>query len=96
MDPDHRLAMRSVYPLLRSRNAGVVLGVCALHASCGSQSDSINNQIARALVRILRNHREIQYVVLNSILTLARNRPYIFRPYLSEFFMKASDPVFNR
>lgn len=96
MEPDHRLALKSAYPLLRSRNAGVVLGVCNLQNSCGSQSDNMSNQLAKALVRILRNHREIQFVVLTSIITMARERPYIFRPYMSEFFMKSDDPVFNR
>jgi AP-3 complex subunit beta len=37
LDPDHRLALRSSLPLLKSRNSGVVLGVCALHYYCGPQ-----------------------------------------------------------
>lgn len=96
LDPDHRLVLRSAFPLLKSRNSGVVLGVCALHYYCSAQGDRNNQQVGKALVRILRNHREIQYVVLTSIHTMARDRPVIFRPFLSEFFVKSSDPVFNR
>ena len=96
MEPDHRLALKSAYPLLRSRNAGVVIGVCALQHTCGSQSDNMSHQLAKALVRILRNHREIQFVVLTSIANMSREKPYIFRTYLSDFFMKSGDPTFIR
>lgn len=94
LDPDHRLVLKSSLPLLKSRNAGVVLGVCSLHYYCGTQSNQTSQQIGKALVRILRNRREVQYVVLNCISTMARERPLTFRPFLSEFFVKSTDPVF--
>lgn len=53
-------------------------------------------QIGKALVRILRNRRELQYVILSCIRTMAQEHPAIFRPFLSELFIKESDPVFNR
>lgn len=96
LDPDHRLVLRSSLPLLKSRNAGVVLAVCALQYYCGPQSDSTTQQVGKALVRILRNRREIQYVVLTCISTMAQERPALFRPFLSDFFIKATDPVFNK
>ena len=96
IDPDHRLILRSSLPLLKSRNSGVVMSVCALHYYCGSQSSATNLQIGKALVRILRNHREIQYVVLSCISTMAQERPATFRPFISDFFIKGTDPVFNR
>ncbi len=96
LDPDHRLILRSSLPLLKSRNSGVVLAVCALHYYCGPQSDGTTQQIGKALVRILRNRREIQYVVLKCINTMAQERPAFFRPFLSDFFIKATDPVFNK
>ena len=37
LDPDHRLILKSSLPLLKSRNSGVVLSVCALHYYCGTQ-----------------------------------------------------------
>ena len=57
LDPDHRLALRSSLPLLKSRNSGVVLGVCALHYYCGAQGLATTQQVGKALVRILRNRR---------------------------------------
>lgn len=53
-------------------------------------------QIAKALVRILRNSREAQYLVLTTIKTIAEERPELFRPFLSDFFVKSTDPTFNR
>jgi AP-3 complex subunit beta len=96
LDPDHRLILRSSLPLLKSRNSGVVLAVCALHYYCGPQNDGTTQQIGKALVRILRNRREIQYVVLKCINTMAQERPAFFRPFLSDFFIKSTDPVFNK
>ena len=52
-----RLVLRSSQPLLKSRNSGVVLGVCMLHYYCGSHSTSITQQIGKSLVRILRDRR---------------------------------------
>ena len=51
--------------MLKSRNSGVVLAVCTTHYYCGSRTNSTMNQIAKAMVRILRNRREIQFVVLD-------------------------------
>lgn len=96
LDPDHRLILKSSLPLLKSRNAGVVLGVCTLHHYCGTQGNQTMQQIGKALVRILRNKREVQYVVLHSINSMAKERPQMFRSFLSDFFIKSTDPVFIR
>ncbi|CAM9328022.1 unnamed protein product, partial [Laminaria digitata] len=95
LDPDHRLLLRCSLPLLKSRNSGVVLAVCTTHYYCGSRTNSTMNQIAKAMVRILRNRREIQFVVLDAIRTMVTHSPSIFRPFLQEFFVKASDPLFT-
>lgn len=63
----HFAYYRCSLPLLKSRNSGVVLAVCTTHYYCGSRSGSTMNQIAKAMVRILRNRREIQFVVLDAI-----------------------------
>jgi AP-3 complex subunit beta len=96
LDPDHRLVLQSSLPLLKSRNSGVVLAVCTLHHYCGTQSATTTQLLAKAMVRVLRNRREMQYVVLSSINTMARERPDMFRPFLSDFFVKSTDPLFNR
>jgi len=96
LDPDHRLALRSSLPLLKSRNSGVVLGVCALHYYCGVLGPATAATLGRALVRILRNRNEIQYVVLKSIASMAAARPGMFSPFINDFFVKGTDADFNR
>jgi AP-3 complex subunit beta len=47
LDVDHRLVLKSSLPLLKSRNSGVVLAVCALHHYCGTHSTVIEGQLAK-------------------------------------------------
>jgi AP-3 complex subunit beta len=84
---DHRLFLRSSLPLLKSRNSGVVLSVCSLHYYCGVASVKVRSALGKALVRIHRNRREIQYVVLSSIRTLVGECPSAFTPFLNDFFV---------
>lgn len=92
LDDDHRLLLQSSMPLLKSRNAGVVLGVCSLLYYCGVSSVKARSAMGKALVRIHRGKREIQYVVLTSIRTLVQECPSAFAPFLHDFFVKALDP----
>ena len=96
LDPDHQLILKSSLPLLKSRNSGVVLAVCTLHYYCGNQQPQTLHKIGKALVRISRNQREVQYVVLHAMNRMARERPHLFRSFLTDFFVKATDPLFNR
>mmetsp|Transcript_19038 Transcript_19038/g.27963 ORF Transcript_19038/g.27963 Transcript_19038/m.27963 type:complete len:1413 (+) Transcript_19038:197-4435(+) len=93
---DHKLLLRSSLSLLMSRNAAVVLAVCSLHYYCGVASIKIRSAIGKALVRIHRDRREIQYVVLTSIRSLVSECPSAFTPFLDDFFIKAMDPSFTR
>jgi AP-3 complex subunit beta len=88
LDEDHRLLLDSSMLLLKSRNAGVVLSVCSLHYYCGVSSIKARSAIGKALVRIHRDRREIQYVVLTSIQTLVHECPSAFAPFLPDFFVK--------
>lgn len=96
LDEDHRLLLRSSIPLLKSRNSGVVLAVATLHYYCGTHSMATSTLIGKSLVRIMRNQREIQYVVLTVISSMATSRPDMFRPFLQEFFVRATDPAYAR
>lgn len=93
---NHRLLLRSSLPLLKSRNSAVVLSVCSLHYYCGVLSIKIRTAMGKALVRIHRDRREIQHVVLSSIKELVNECPSAFMPFLSDFFVKALDPSFTR
>ena len=96
VDPDHALLLSCSLPLLRSRNTGVVLAVAALHHYAGGPDPLVMTRVGRALVRCMRNHREIQYVLLANIVTLAGANPGMFRPYLRDFFVTSAEPAFVR
>lgn len=94
MDPDHRLLLTAAQPLLQSRNNGVVMAVATLYFYCAPYAEA--SRIGKPLVRILKGSRETQYVVLANIATMAATRPDLFQPYISEFFVSASEPSFVR
>jgi len=96
LDEDHKLLLQSSLPLLKSRNSAVVLAACSLHYHCGLASIKIRSALGKALVRIHRDRREIQYIVLMSIRTLVRECPSAFSPFLNDFFIKGMDPSFTR
>ncbi|EQC31352.1 hypothetical protein SDRG_10954 [Saprolegnia diclina VS20] len=96
LDEDHRLLLRSSIPLLKSRNSAVVLSVSTLHYYCGTQSTATCTLLGKSLVRIMRNQREIQYVVLSVIASMATARPDMFLPFLQDFFVRATDPSYTR
>ncbi|CAG5115388.1 unnamed protein product [Candidula unifasciata] len=91
MDPDHRLLLRQSKPLLNSRNAAVVMAVAQLYHHCAPKSEV--GTVARSLIRLLRCHREIQYVVLSNIASMTSKRRGIFEPYLKSFYVRSSDPL---
>ncbi len=87
MQDDHALLLRVSLPLLRSRNTGVVLAVAALQHYVGPRDRAIQGRVGRALVRVMRGHREITYVVLTNIVEFARAAPEMFRKYIKDFFI---------
>jgi AP-3 complex subunit beta len=93
---DHELLLRHTLPLLRSRNSAVVLAVAALHQQIGNGDRAVLHRIGRSLVRVMRNHREVQFVVLTNIVELARTTPELFVRYLKDFFIAESEPSFVR
>ncbi|XP_018578940.1 AP-3 complex subunit beta-2 [Anoplophora glabripennis] len=91
LDPDHRLLLRSTRPLLQSRNAAVVMSVAQLYHHAAPKSE--NPLAAKALVRLLRSHVEVQSVVLNAIASISAKNKGMFEPYLKTFFVRTSDPT---
>uniref|UniRef100_A0A8C5WBJ0 AP-3 complex subunit beta n=1 Tax=Leptobrachium leishanense TaxID=445787 RepID=A0A8C5WBJ0_9ANUR len=91
MDPDHRLLLRNTKPLLQSRNAAVVVAVAQLYWHLAPKSET--TLIAKSLVRLLRSHREVQYIVLQNIATMSLQRKGLFEPYLKSFYVRSTDPT---
>ncbi|XP_071965282.1 AP-3 complex subunit beta-2-like isoform X2 [Antedon mediterranea] len=94
MDADHRLLLRSAKPLLQSRNSAVVMAVAQLYHHIAPKSEV--GIVAKALVRLLRGHREVQSIVLSNIATLSAKRRGMFEPYLKSFFVRSNDPTHIR
>lgn len=91
LDPDHRLLLRSTKPLLQSRNAAVVMAVAQLYHHAAPKSEIL--LAARALVRLLRSHVEVQCVVLNAIAAISVKNKGMFDVFLKSFFVRTSDPT---
>uniref|UniRef100_A0A8C0JC32 AP-3 complex subunit beta n=1 Tax=Chelonoidis abingdonii TaxID=106734 RepID=A0A8C0JC32_CHEAB len=91
MDPDHRLLLRNTKPLLQSRNAAVVMAVAQLYFHLAPKAEV--GVIAKALVRLLRSHRSVQWVVLQNVATMSIKRRGMFEPYLKSFYIRSTDPT---
>eukprot|EP00163_Fabomonas_tropica_P004369 TRINITY_DN1384_c0_g2_i1.p1 TRINITY_DN1384_c0_g2~~TRINITY_DN1384_c0_g2_i1.p1 ORF type:complete len:1061 (+),score=365.46 TRINITY_DN1384_c0_g2_i1:571-3753(+) len=89
MDSDHRLLLKAAQPLLNSRNAGVVLAVASVFYYLSPPYES--TRIGKALTRLIRGSREVEYVVLANITTMAVTRSDMFDPYVKDFFVTPSD-----
>ncbi|KAI1320022.1 AP-3 complex subunit beta-2 [Mortierella claussenii] len=94
VDPDLAFLLKCALPLLQSRNSQVVLSVAKLYMHLAPAEDSY--KIGRPLIRLLRSHREIQFVVLNNIVAIASQRPYIFDQFYQHFFVRSTDPIIIR
>ncbi|KAF9581376.1 AP-3 complex subunit beta-2 [Lunasporangiospora selenospora] len=94
VDPDLYFLIKCALPLLQSRNSQVVLSVAKMYMHLAPVEESY--KLGRPLVRQLRGHREIQYVVLNNIVAIASQRPQVFDQYYQHFYVRSTDPVFIR
>ncbi|XP_078812156.1 AP-3 complex subunit beta-1 isoform X2 [Oryzias latipes] len=91
MDPDHRLLLRNTKPLLQSRNTAVVMSVAQLYWHLAPKHEV--SVVTKSLVRLLRSHREVQYIVLQNIATMSIQRKGMFEPYMKSFYVRSTDPT---
>lgn len=93
MDSDHRLLLKSAKPLLQSRNAAVVMATAQLFYHCAPRPEV--QVVAKAMIRLLRSHTEVQSLVLNCIASMTSgSRNSMFEPHLRQFFIRSgSDPT---
>ena len=94
MDADHRLLLRSARPLLQSRNASVVMATAQLYWHLAPRQET--TVVARALVRLLRSHNEVQSVVLSCVASMTAREQggaRMFQPFLRQMFVRGSDPT---
>lgn len=91
MDPDHRLLLRVSKPLLQSRNSAVVMAVAQLYYYIAPKNEI--SVVAKALVRLLRSHREVQIIVLKNIVSMAQKNHQMFQPHQKSFYVHTSDNI---
>ncbi|XP_076835456.1 AP-3 complex subunit beta-1 isoform X2 [Brachyhypopomus gauderio] len=89
MDPDHRLLLRNTKPLLQSRNTAVVMSVAQLYWHLAPKLEV--SIVTKSLVRLLRSHREVQYIVLQNIATMSIQRKGMFEPFMKSFYVRSTD-----
>ncbi|XP_074650639.1 AP-3 complex subunit beta-2-like isoform X2 [Tubulanus polymorphus] len=94
MDPDHRLLLRTCRPLLNSRNAAVVMAVAQLYHHAAPRGEV--TLVAKALIRLLRSHKEVQYIVLSNIASMSIKRKDLFEPFLKSFYVRSNDPLHTK
>ncbi|KAJ1794536.1 AP-3 complex subunit beta [Coemansia sp. RSA 2399] len=94
LDPDHALLLKSIQPLLQSRNSAVVMCVVSAYYHLALADQLVS--VARPLVRLMKTNREAGYVALTNILQIALRRPEIFAPHVRSFYVAALDAPFIR
>ncbi|KAK6600169.1 ap-3 adaptor complex subunit beta [Botrytis cinerea] len=89
LDPDLELLLKSVKPLLQSRNSGVVIAVSRCYVALGTP-DYINHCIG-PLIALLRGPSDIQHIALYNIVSVCLTRPEAFVKYASHFLIRSTD-----
>lgn len=90
LDPDLELLLKSIKPLLQSRNSAVVVAVARCYVNLGTQ-EYINSSIG-PLIALLRGPQDIQHIALYNIVSVCLTRPEAFVKYASHFLVRSTDP----
>ncbi|OBT68556.1 hypothetical protein VE03_01737 [Pseudogymnoascus sp. 23342-1-I1] len=91
INPDLELLLKSIKPLLQSRNSAVIVAVARAYVSLGTTS-YIESTIG-PLVALLRGPQDIQHIALYNIVSVAISQPQSFVRYASHFLVRTTDPA---
>jgi AP-3 complex subunit beta len=89
LDPDLELLLRSVQPLLQSRNSAVIVSVARLYLYL-SPTEHLPNAIG-PLIALLRSPKDVQQVALYNIVQVCLVTPTYFLPYVRHFLIRISE-----
>ncbi|KAF7869740.1 hypothetical protein EAF04_004524 [Stromatinia cepivora] len=89
LDLDLELLLKSIKPLLQSRNSGVVVAVSRCYVALGTP-DYIYHCIG-PLIALLRGPSDIQHIALYNIVSVCLMRPEAFVKYASHFLVRSTD-----
>lgn len=90
LDADLELLLKSIKPLLQSRNSAVVVAVARCYVNLGTQE--YTNSAIGPLVALLRGPQDIQHIALYNIVSICITRPEAFVKYYSHFLVRSTDP----
>lgn len=90
LDPDLELLLKSIKPLLQSRNSAVVVAVARCYINLGTQEYIIS--CIGPLIALLRGPQDIQHIALYNIVSVCLTRPGAFVKYASHFLVHSTDP----
>ncbi|KAJ6781979.1 hypothetical protein PWT90_01265 [Aphanocladium album] len=89
IDPDLRLFLNAVRPLLQSRNSGVVVAVTRCYVEIGT-AEYVKLAVG-PLVALMRGAQDIQQLALYNIVSVCLMRPRDFVKYASHFLVRSTD-----
>ena len=89
LDPDLELLLKSIKPLLQSRNSAVVVAVARCYVNLATQ-EYINLSIG-SLIALLRGPQDIQHIALYNIVSVCLTSPESFVKYASHFLVHSTD-----
>ncbi|EOD46615.1 putative ap-3 adaptor complex subunit beta protein [Neofusicoccum parvum UCRNP2] len=89
LDPDLEFLLRSLTPLLQSRNAAVIVAVarCYLHLGTPAYLDAAIGP----LISLLRSSPDVQLIALHNAVRVCMARPEPFVRYASHFLLRSTD-----
>ena len=89
LDPDLELLLKSIKPLLQSRNSAVIIAITRCFYYIGT--DSHIDSTAGPLISILRSSVDIQSIALYYIVQICIARPKSFTQYTTHFLLRSTD-----
>lgn len=90
LDPDLELLLKTLRPLLQSRNSAVVVAVTKCYIALGTQE--YVDACVGPMVALLRGPQDIQHVVLYNIVSICLTNPAAFVKFASHFLVHSTDP----
>ncbi|KAK7543325.1 adaptin N terminal region-domain-containing protein [Phyllosticta citricarpa] len=89
LDPDLEYLLKSLTPLLQSRNSAVVVAVarCYLHLGTPAYLDLAIGP----LISLLRSSPDVELIALHNVVRVCMARPEAFVKYTSHFLLRSTD-----
>ena len=88
-DPDLELFLKSIHPLLQSRNSAVIVSVARAYLYLSPTTHL--HQAIGPLIALLRSPDDIQQAALYNIVQVCLQSPESFVPYLRHFLIRSSE-----